>query len=49
MVFAFNGIGKLWVCSWKKQNRGGERREVDGEEKRGQCVVGKTGKIKKKK
>jgi hypothetical protein len=27
MEFALNGIGKVWVCSRKKRNRGGERRE----------------------
>jgi len=49
VAFAFNCIGKVWVWSCKKRNRGGQRIELDGEEKIEKAVRGREDKEKKKK
>jgi formylmethanofuran dehydrogenase subunit E len=48
VAFAFNCIGKVWVWSCKKRNRGGQRIELDGEEKIEKAVRGREDKEKKK-
>jgi hypothetical protein len=39
----------VWVWSCKKRNRGGQRRELDGEEKIEKAVHGREDQPKKKK